>query len=96
MPTLGLGNPNLIGAIRSDGIEVATDRSGSAILVPAWMFNETWQRLQSEGAIRRQDVDKGIGGRAVKRSSIVFAILERLPAVEVFEFRPLTLQLAIK
>lgn len=92
LPTLGLGNPNLIGAIRPDGVEVTTEHSETPLLVPAWMFNEVWQRLLGEDTLRRDDVDKGVGGRAVKRSSIVFAILERTPGVEVVDSRPLTLK----
>lgn len=95
--TLDQGRPNLIGRIGEDGIEVTTSRSaetvGGARLVPAWMFNDVWLELQQKGHVNRDEVDRQRTTRNIKRSSIVFAVLERLPEVEVAGRRPLVLRL---
>lgn len=95
--TLDRGRPNLIGRIGEDGIEVTTSHSaetvGGARLVPAWMFNDVWLELQHKGQVNRDEVDRQRTSRLIKRSSIVFAVLERLPEVEVADRRPLVLRL---
>lgn len=95
--TLDQGRPNLIGRLSEDGIEVTTSRStetvGGARLVPAWMFNDVWLELQQKGHVNRDEVDRQRTTRNIKRSSIVFALLERLPGVEVASRRPLVLRL---
>jgi hypothetical protein len=97
IPTLDHGRPNLIGRISPEGIEVTTRRSadvtGGARLVPAWMFNDVWNELQRKGSVNRDEVDRQRTSRNIKRSSIVFAVLERLPEVEVAGRRPLVLRL---
>ncbi len=93
--TLGNKRPNLVGRIDETGIEITTthslETSGGSRLVPAWMFNHAWQRLQEEGQLSRNEADRLAERRKLKRSSIVFAILERLPEVEVSQRRPLVL-----
>jgi hypothetical protein len=95
--TLDQGRPNLIGRISQDGIDVTTSRStetvGGARLVPAWMFNDVWLELQQKGHVNRDEVDRQRTTRLIKRSSIVFAVLERLPEIEVAGRRPLVLRL---
>jgi hypothetical protein len=95
--TLDQGRPNLIGRIGEDGIEVTTSHSaenvGGARLVPAWMFNDVWLELQQKGRVNRDEVDRQRTTRLIKRSSIVFAVLERLPEVSVSARRPLVLRL---
>ncbi len=95
--TLDQGRPNLIGRIGEDRIEVTTAHSaetvGGARLVPAWMFNDVWVELRQKGRVNRDEVDRQRTRRNVKRSSIVFALLERLPEVEVEGRRPLVLRL---
>lgn len=95
--TLDRRSPNKIGQISPAGIEVTTERSaatvGGAVLVPAWMFNVVWEELREHGRVDREQVDRLRPGRKVKRSSIVFAILERLPEVDVVGRRPVVLGL---
>lgn len=95
--TLDRGRPNMIGRISVDGIEVTTAHSaetvGGARLVPAWMFNDVWSELQRKGQVNRHEMDRLRTSRNIKRSSIVFAVLERLPEVEVAGRRPLVLRL---
>ncbi len=95
--TLGQHRPNLIGRIDHHGIEVTTQHSTDAVggsrLVPAWMFNEVWRRLQTQPEVERDHVDRLAVGRKVKRSSIVFAVLARLDEVTVVRDRPLALAL---
>lgn len=95
--TLGQGRPNLIGRIDRFGIEVTTEHSretsGGSRVVPAWMFNEVWHRLQTQPEVERDQVDRLIEGREVKRSSIVFAVLARLDEVTVVRSRPFALAL---
>lgn len=96
VPTLGQGRPNVIGRISDAGIEVATEKSaqeGKTRLVPAWMFNHVWTQLLTHGRVDRDFADRFAPGRKVKRSSAVFAILERLPEVSVIQDRPLVLGL---
>jgi hypothetical protein len=96
--TLERPRPNLIGRIDRHGIEVTTQHStdtvGGSRLVPAWMFNEVWHRLQTQPEVERDQVDRLAEGRKVKRSSIVFAVLARLDEVSVVRSRPLALRLA--
>ncbi len=97
VPTLSHGNPNVIGRIDDTGIEVTTERSaqqGRTRVVPAWMFNHVWAQLHAHGRVDRDFADRLAPGRKVKRSSAVFAILERLPEVSVIQQRPLVLGLA--
>lgn len=93
--TLGQHRPNLIGRIDRHGIEVTTQHStdtvGGSRLVPAWMFNEVWRRLQTQPEVERDHVDRLAVGRKVKRSSIVFAVLARLDGVTVVRGRPLAI-----
>lgn len=95
--TLGQERPNLIGRIDRFGIEVTTEHSqetsGGSRVVPAWMFNEVWHRLQTQPEVERDQVDRLITGRKVKRSSIVFAVLARLDEVTVVRSRPLAMRL---
>jgi hypothetical protein len=95
--TLNQGRPNLIGQIGEGGIEVTTAHSaetvGGARLVPAWLFNDVWVELQQKGMVNRDEVDRQRTRRNIKRSSIVFALLELLPEVEVAGRRPLVLRL---
>jgi hypothetical protein len=95
--TLDQRRPNLIGRIGEDGIEVTTAHSAQAVggarLVPAWMFNDVWFELQRKGRVNRDEMDRQRTRRNIKRSSIVFALLERLPEVEVAGHRPLVLRL---
>jgi hypothetical protein len=95
--TLGTGRENRIGEIRSDGIQVTTERSsklsGGAALVPAWMFNRVWSVLQTSGTANRQFLDRDADGPKVKRSSAVFAVLAMLPEVEIAARRPLVLRI---
>lgn len=96
VPTLSHGKPNVIGRINEGGIEVTTEKSaqqGMTRLVPAWMFNHVWTQLLAHGRVDRDFADRLAPGRKVKRSSVVFAILERLPEVSVIQDRPLVLGL---
>lgn len=95
--TLSHGKLNVIGRIDEAGIEVTTERSaqqGRTRVVPAWMFNHVWAQLLAHGRVDRDFADRLAPGRKVKRSSAVFAILERLPEVTVVQSRPLVLGLA--
>jgi len=96
--TLSRGNENRIGRIDEFGIEVTTDhsisRQGGSVLAPAWMFNDVWRELRTRTTVSRDEVDRTRLGRKVKRSSVVFAILEKLPEVAIAESRPLSLKLA--
>lgn len=95
--TLEQGRPNRIGRIDEHGIEVTTGHSASTVggarLVPAWMFNHVWNDLNTRRRVERDYVDRLAPGRKIKRSSAVFAILERLPDVSVVQRRPLVLGL---
>lgn len=95
--TLGQRRPNRIGRIDRFGIEVTTEHSrqtsGGSRVVPAWMFNDVWHRLHVQPEVERDQVDRLIEGRKVKRSSIVFAVLARLDEVTVVRSRPLALRL---
>lgn len=96
VPTLSHGKSNVIGRIDEGGIEVTTEKSaqqGMTRLVPAWMFNHVWTQLLTHGRVDRDFADRLAPGRKVKRSSVVFAILERLPEVSVIQDRPLVLGL---
>ncbi len=94
---LGRARPNEINTIDVDGVEVTTEHSltsvGGSSLVPAWMFNYVWNEMRTRGRVERDYVDRLAPGRKVKRSSAVFAILERIPEVSVVEHRPLVLGL---
>jgi hypothetical protein len=95
IPTLSRGNPNRIEAIHELGVDVTTQHSletaGGSSLVPAWMFNDVWDELRRRGSVDRDHMDRLRTTRKIKRSSAVFAILERLPEVTVVARRPLVI-----
>lgn len=95
--TLSYGRPNVIGRIDETGIEVTTAHSqetaGGSRVVPAWMFNHVWNELLAHHRVDRDFMDRLAPGPKIKRSSAVFAILERLPEVIVLQQRPLILGL---
>lgn len=92
--TLSLGRPNWIVAIRADGISVETERTRDTEtgpqLVPAWMFEVAWQRLTARGLLTNAELLSS-NDLGVKRSSLVSAVLARLPGVEVVSTRPIVL-----
>lgn len=93
--TLERRMPNVIERIAPEGILVTTQRSeanvGGPSLVPAWMFNFVWDLLHERERVERDHVDRATRGAKVKRSSAVFAILERLPEVHIVQRRPVAL-----
>lgn len=86
VPTLSRSDPNTIGELRTDGVEVMTKRSApSYSVVPAWMLNAAWRILKANGTVTSDDL------RGVRRSSAVFAMLARLPGVDVASTSPIKL-----
>jgi hypothetical protein len=89
VPTISRGAPNTIGDVRDDGVEVLTTRSAPSFsLVPAWMLNAAWRILKKRGTVTSDDI------RGVRRSSAVFAMLARLPGVEVSSSSPIVLSIS--
>ena len=95
--TLSHRKPNVIGRIDESGIQVTTERSlerGKTRLVPAWMFNITWNHLSAHGTVDRTALEQAARDSKVKRSAAVFAILEQLPDVSVVQQHPIVLRLS--
>lgn len=89
VPTISRSEPNTIGEIRDDGVKVLTTRSSPSFsLVPAWMLNAAWRILKEQGTVTSDDI------RGVRRSSAVFAMLARLPGVEVRSSTPIVLSIS--
>lgn len=95
--TISSGQPNWIIAITSEGLRVETERSRKAGSgpqdVPAWMFEAAWQRLTTRRKITNREL-LATDDLNVKRSSLVCAVLAKLPGVTVAGTRPITLTYA--
>ena len=90
--TLADGKPNEVVDIGPDGVWIDTERSAArtgAELVPAWMLNEAWTRLNVERSLSNRELIK-----VVRRSSAVVALLAQLPNVVVASSRPIVLRLS--
>ena len=97
IPTLSTGKPNRITGIAPEGVYVVTEKSEREgkppQLVDAWMLEAGWSYLQSNGSITNEFLLSG-DGLNVKRSSVVCALLARLPGVAVVSRRaPILLEL---
>ena len=53
------------------------------------MFNVAWRELKANGTFGSADMDRN----QLRRSSAVFALLARLPTVDVASSRPIALRL---
>lgn len=90
--TLTHSRPNEVADIGLEGVWITTTKSSvqdGPQLVPAWMLNEAWARLNAEGSLSNTDLLS-----TVKRSSAVLALLSHLPEVTVASTRPIVLRLA--
>lgn len=92
--TLSSGRPNWVVGITLTHLNVETERSRGAGRgpqeVPAWMFEAAWQRLTMRRILTNQEL-VSTGDLNVKRSSLVCAVLAKLPGVTVLDTRPITL-----
>jgi hypothetical protein len=69
--------------------ERSRSRSGGPVPVPAWMFNLAWERLRTHGTLSNTEL---LNDLRVHRSSAVCAILARVPPVETFAGKGITLR----
>ena len=92
-PTLGRGRPNRVAEVTPAVLYVETERSrrerGGPAEVPAWMFNLAWDRLRTHGVLTHAEL---LNVYRVHRSAAVFAVLGRLPPIELASARPLALR----
>lgn len=93
--TLSQHKPNWIAAISGAGVTIETERTRAMgegpQFVPAWMFQEAWDRLTSRGFLTNRELlaTKDLN---VKRSSAVCAVLATLPGVSVSSGSPIVLR----
>lgn len=90
--TLTHSRPNEVVDIGLEGVWISTAKSSvqdGPQLVPAWMLNEAWSRLNADRMLTNTELMK-----SVKRSSAVLALLSQLPEVTVVSTRPIVLRLA--
>lgn len=90
--TLTHSRPNEVVDIGLEGVWISTAKSSvqdAPQLVPAWMLNEAWSRLNADRMLTNTELMK-----SVKRSSAVLALLSQLPEVTVVSTRPIVLRLA--
>lgn len=84
--TLGRRQPNWITAVTNEGLLIETEKTRSAgtgpQLIPAWMFEEAWQRLTTRGTVTNAEM-VSTKDMSIKRSSAVCAVLAHLPGVSV-------------
>lgn len=93
--TVANGKPNRIVSVDPEGVRIETDASikkGSGPqLVPAWMVDVALDHLRSTGSLAATYL-LATDGLNVKRSSAVWALLARLPGVQVVSSRPIELR----
>jgi hypothetical protein len=92
--TLARGERNHVVAIARSGLRVDTAKSrrdGTEPIVPAWMVQVAWERLQQRGVLTNVELLNDLN---VKRSAFVCALLARFPDVRVVSSSPIILEFA--